>query len=62
MGNYHDPAVLFHRHVERQHVTVTTPYIPHGSLSVPSGKIFSVHAEVTGPKGTFVNVPNACTT
>ena len=42
--------------------TVTTPYIPHGSLSVPGGKVFTVQAQVTGPNGTFVNVPNACRT
>jgi hypothetical protein len=42
--------------------TVTSPYIPHGSLSVPPGKIFTVSATVTGPGGTFVNAPNACRT
>ncbi|MBV9792819.1 MAG: hypothetical protein JO016_02665 [Actinobacteria bacterium] len=42
--------------------TVTIGYIPHGSLSVPSGKIFHVMAEVVGPDGTFTNVPNACRT
>ena len=42
--------------------TVTVGYIPHGSLAVPSGKIFHVQAQVVGPNGTFVNVPNACRT
>jgi hypothetical protein len=69
-----DAAFLFYRQVERQHIsewegttsgfnrTVTVGYIPHGSLSVPSGKIFHVTAKVAGPNGTFVNVPNACRT
>jgi hypothetical protein len=35
-------------------------YVPHGSLSVPSGTIFHVMAEVVGPDRTFTNVPNAC--
>jgi hypothetical protein len=42
--------------------TVTTPYIPHGSLSVPSGKVFTVSALVNGPNGIYQNAPNACTT
>jgi hypothetical protein len=42
--------------------TVTTGYIPHGSLSVPANKVFHVSAKVVGPNGTFVNVPNACLT
>jgi hypothetical protein len=42
--------------------TVTSPYIPHGSLTVPSGKIFHVQAKVVGKYGTFVSVPNACRT
>jgi hypothetical protein len=44
------------------HRTVTAPYIPHGSLAVPAGKIFHVQAKVVGPNGTFVNLPNACRT
>jgi hypothetical protein len=40
--------------------TVTTPYIPHSSLAVPSGKIFQVQAKVVGPNGTFVTIPHAC--
>jgi hypothetical protein len=42
--------------------TVTAPYIPHGSLSVPANKVFHVQAKVVTRYGTFVNVPNACTT
>ena len=42
--------------------TVTVGYTPHGSLKVPSGKVFHVQAKVVGPYGTFVNVPNACRT
>jgi hypothetical protein len=43
--------------------TVPPPgYIPHGRLSVPSGRVFTVSAKVTGPNGTFVNLPNACQT
>lgn len=42
--------------------TVTTGYIPHGSLSVPANKVFHVQAEVVGPDETFVGVPNACRT
>lgn len=42
--------------------TVTIGYKPHGSLTVASGKIFHVMAEVVGPDGTFTNVPNACRT
>jgi hypothetical protein len=42
--------------------TVTVGYRPHGSLKVPSGKVFHVQAKVVGPYGTFVNVPNACRT
>jgi len=44
------------------HRTFKAPYIPHGSLVAPSGKIFHVQAKVVGPYGTFVNVPNACRT
>jgi hypothetical protein len=44
------------------HRTVTTPYIPHGSLAVPANKIFHVQAKLVGPHGTFVSVPNACRT
>lgn len=44
------------------HRTVTKGYIPHGSLAVPANKVFHVQAEVVGPYGTFVNVPNACRT
>jgi hypothetical protein len=42
--------------------TVTGPYTPHGSLSVPGGKVFHVQARLVNRYGTFVNVPNACTT
>ena len=42
--------------------TVTIGYIPHGSLSVASGRISHVMAEVVGPDGTLTNVPNACRT
>lgn len=42
--------------------TVTVGYRPHGSLKVPSGKVFHVQAKVVGPDGTFVNAPNACRT
>jgi hypothetical protein len=42
--------------------TMDSPYIPHGSLDVRSGKVFHVQAKVVGKYGTFVNVPNACRT
>jgi hypothetical protein len=42
--------------------TTTSIYIPHGSLSVPANKVFHVQAKVVTRFGTFVNVPNACTT
>ena len=42
--------------------TVKTAYTPHGSLSVPPRKVFHVTAKVVNKYGTFVNVPNACTT
>ena len=44
------------------HRTVKVGYIPHGSLSVNSGKIFHVMATVVGKHGTITNVPNACRT
>jgi hypothetical protein len=42
--------------------TTTSTYIPHGSLSVPANRVFHVQAKVVTRYGTFVNVPNACTT
>jgi hypothetical protein len=42
--------------------TVTVGYVPHGSLAVPAGRVFSVSATVVGPDGTISSVPNACLT
>ncbi len=42
--------------------TVTVGYVPHGSLTVPANKVFSVSATVVGPHGTISSVPNACRT
>ena len=43
--------------------TVKTSYTPHGSLrNVPSRRVFHVMAKVVNKYGTFVNVPNACST